>query len=154
VGAPEPAWIRFSNRILRDSNGLRYTRPPRCIIQVSDIREALCGYPNGAIFLTKGLKPLLKSAGEHEKAVPEHWERMLACEIEMRWVCGRRPSLAQVARAALPYRISRDGVAKLRGDGERYSRLLHYRLGCLIAARMAEEEGEGFTLQTTQILCE
>jgi hypothetical protein len=91
---------------------------------------------------------------EHEKAVPEHWERMLAVEIEMRWVYGRRPSLAQVAKAALPYRISRDGVAKLRGAGERYSRLLHYQLGCLIAAQMAEEEGEGFTLQTTRILCE
>jgi hypothetical protein len=35
VGAPEPAWIRFSNRILRDSNGLRYTRLPRCIIRAS-----------------------------------------------------------------------------------------------------------------------
>jgi hypothetical protein len=34
VGAPETAWLRFNNRTLRDSNGLRYTRQPRCIIRV------------------------------------------------------------------------------------------------------------------------
>src|SRR5512132_1427001 len=91
---------------------------------------------------------------ECEKAVPEHWERMLACE--MQGFNGRRPSLAQVAAAALPYRISTQGVAKLRGDGERYSRLLNYRLGCIIAAKLDWEDvvgapandvidGEGFS---------
>src|SRR5512132_3615800 len=37
VGAPETTWTGFSNRILRDSNGLRYTRQPRCIIRASII---------------------------------------------------------------------------------------------------------------------
>jgi hypothetical protein len=72
---------------------------------------------------------------------PEHWEKMLACE--MQWFNGRRPSLARVAEAAQPYRISSQGVAKLRGEGERYSRLLNYRLGCIIANQLGWEDVVG-----------
>src|SRR5512132_2744786 len=34
-GRSGTGWIRFSNRILRDSDGLSYTHLPRCIIRAS-----------------------------------------------------------------------------------------------------------------------
>ena len=39
MGAPETTRIGFSNRILGDSNGLRYTRQPRCINRASPSRR-------------------------------------------------------------------------------------------------------------------
>jgi hypothetical protein len=37
VDAPETTWTGFSNRILGDSNGLRYIRQPPCIMRVSTL---------------------------------------------------------------------------------------------------------------------
>ena len=60
MSTPETTWTGFSNRILSNSNRLRYTRQPRCIIQAKLPRDVYAGIFAGEI--TKWNDPQIQAA--------------------------------------------------------------------------------------------